>query len=71
MGHAMKCPRCKGVMTQEVFEDLLDDTGNLSFPGWRCLICGEILDPVIANNRESRPMPLLGRARKKFAAQLN
>ena len=47
----MSCPRCKGVMTQEVFEDLLDDTGNLSFNGWRCLTCGEILDPVIANNR--------------------
>ena len=45
----MDCPRCKGVMAQEVFEDLLDDTGNLSFNGWRCLICGEILDPVIAN----------------------
>ena len=47
----MDCPRCKGVMTQEVFEDLLDDTGNLCFKGWRCLLCGEILDPVIANNR--------------------
>ena len=43
----MDCPRCKGVMTQEVFEDLLDDTGNLCFKGWRCLLCGEILDPVI------------------------
>lgn len=67
----MDCPRCKGVMAQEVFEDLLDDTGNLFFKGWRCLICGEILDPVIANNRGSHPMPFLGRARKKFAAQLN
>ncbi len=67
----MDCPRCKGVMAQEVFEDLLDDTGNLSFNGWRCLICGEILDPVIANHRGSHPTPFLGRARKKFAAQLN
>ena len=67
----MNCPRCKGVMAQEVFEDILDDTGNLSFPGWRCLTCGEILDPVIANHRGSHPMPLVGRSRKKFAAQLN
>lgn len=67
----MECPRCKGVMAQEIFEDLLDDTGSLFFKGWRCLTCGEILDPVIANNRESRPSPFLGRARKKFAAQLN
>jgi len=68
----MSCPRCKGVMTQEVFEDLLDDTGNLSFKGWRCLTCGEILDPVIANNRGAHPTPpLVGRARRKFAAQMN
>jgi hypothetical protein len=58
-------------MAQEIFEDLLDDTGSLFFKGWRCLTCGEILDPVIANNRGSRPEPFLGRARKKFAAQLN
>jgi hypothetical protein len=67
----MTCSRCKGVMVHEVFEDLFDDTGSLCFKGWRCVICGEILDPVIANNRGSRPAPLLGRARKKFAAQLN
>lgn len=66
----MECKRCKGVMAQEIFEDLLDDTGSLSFKGWRCLSCGEILDPVIANNRGSHTEPLLGRARKKYAAQL-
>lgn len=67
----MECPRCHGIMVQDVFEDLQDDTGSLSFQGWRCIICGEILDPVIANNRASRPTPLLGRARKtKFATQL-
>lgn len=67
----MDCPRCKGVMVQNVFEDLRDDTGSLYFNGWRCLICGEILDPVIVTNRASRPSPLLGRARKKFATQLS
>lgn len=58
-------------MVQDVFEDLEDDTGSLYFKGWRCIICGEILDPVIATNREARPSPLLGRARKKFATQLS
>lgn len=67
----MICSRCKDVMVQELFEDLYDDTGSLCFKGWRCVTCGEILDPIIANNRDSRPAPLLGRARKKFAAQLN
>jgi len=58
-------------MIQDVFEDLHDDTGSIFFRGWRCITCGEILDPVIANNRQSRPSPLLGRARKKFATLLS
>ena len=66
----MTCPRCKGVMVQDIFEDLHDDTGVLFFQGWRCVTCGEVLDPVIASNREARPAPMLGRARKKFATQM-
>ena len=66
----MECPRCKGAMAADLFEDLSDDTGALGFTGWRCITCGEILDPVIVANRASRPLPLLGRARKKFATQL-
>jgi hypothetical protein len=57
-------------MIEEIFEDLQDDTGSLCFPGWRCMVCGEILDPVIARNRESRPAPLLGRARQKTLTRL-
>ena len=67
----MKCHRCNGIMVQDIFEDMSDDTGSLSFPGWRCITCGEVLDPVIARNRESHREPLLGRARKKFATQLS
>ena len=63
----MDCPRCNGLMVRDAFEDLLDDTGSLCFLGWRCISCGEILDPVIVTNRESRPQPLIGGARKKFA----
>lgn len=62
----MECPRCKGLMVQERFEDMLDDTGCLCFKGWRCIICGEILDAVIASHRESRPDPLIGSARRRF-----
>lgn len=66
----MDCPRCQGLMVHDVFEDLLDDTGVISFKGWRCVCCGEILDPVIATNRETRPAPLASGARKKFAMLL-
>ena len=66
----MECPRCHNVMFGDVFEDLRDDTGALSFNGWRCVICGEILDPTIIKNRTCRPSPLLGRARQKVASRL-
>jgi hypothetical protein len=66
----MNCARCQGVMVQDVFEDLDDDTGALSFTGWRCLLCGEIVDPVIASHRHTRPTPLSGHARKKCAPHL-
>jgi len=45
----MVCPRCNGFMLQEVFVDF--DGTDGSFEGWRCLVCGEIVDPVIASNR--------------------
>ena len=67
----MRCPRCQGTMVPDTFEDICDDTGSFSFSGWRCVTCGEILDAVIARNREFRREPLLGRARKKFATQLD
>ncbi len=57
-------------MVQDFFEDMHDDTGALSFNGWRCITCGEVLDPVIAKNRESHREPLIGRSRKKFGTQL-
>ena len=47
----MPCPRCSGLMVNDWFQDLLDDTGEIDFYGTRCVMCGEILDPVILMNR--------------------
>ncbi len=66
----MECPRCNGVMVSDRFEDVADEAGAMKFAGWRCITCGEILDPVISANRQSHHEPLLGRSRKKFATQL-
>ncbi|NKB80472.1 MAG: hypothetical protein GKS05_00960 [Nitrospirales bacterium] len=66
----MECPRCNGVMVKDAFADIQDDTGAREFFGWRCILCGEILDPVISVNRQSHHEPMLGRSRKKFATQL-
>jgi hypothetical protein len=66
----MECHRCLGFMVEEAFEDMQDDTGVLSFQGWRCLICGEILDQTILKNRAVRPLPFLDRARKRHSVAL-
>jgi DNA-directed RNA polymerase subunit RPC12/RpoP len=61
----MECRRCLGFMVEEVFEDVKDDTGAVSFPGWRCVTCGEILDQTILTNRAECPRPFAARARKR------
>jgi hypothetical protein len=66
-GHsAMNCPRCASYMVHEPFEDLRDDTGELYFYGWRCLGCGEIIDPVILANRKNKPAPIESKTRKRL-----
>ncbi len=47
----MHCGRCRGLMVADRFTDLLDETGQITFGGWRCVSCGEIVDPVIVTNR--------------------
>ena len=51
------CPRCQGPMVSEQFMDLLDDSGQFAVICWRCLVCGEVADPVILANRLNRPEP--------------
>jgi hypothetical protein len=41
-------------MVVDRFTDLLDETGQITFGGWRCLACGEIVDPVIMSNRQRK-----------------
>ena len=43
------CQRCGGKMIFEKFYDV-----NNIFFGWHCVICGEILDPVILLHRLSQ-----------------
>jgi hypothetical protein len=45
----MACHRCGGRMISEKFYDL-----SSIFYGWHCVICGEILDPVILLHRLSQ-----------------
>jgi hypothetical protein len=42
----MRCCRCKGMMIHEKFYGQGDD-----YWGWRCILCGDVLDPVVMGNR--------------------
>jgi hypothetical protein len=43
----MKCNRCFGEMVYEKFYGSQEH-----FWGWRCILCGEIIDEVILENRQ-------------------
>ena len=49
-----RCSRCGGLMVVEQCFDFLDDSGHLSFFANRCVQCGELVDPVILQNRRLR-----------------
>lgn len=40
-----RCPRCSGLMVAEWCQDLSDQRAQ------RCVQCGEVIDPVILQNR--------------------
>jgi hypothetical protein len=44
----MKCSHCNSAMNYQKFYNTQG-----YFWGWRCICCGEILDPVILENRRS------------------
>ena len=46
------CHRCGGLMVREFCTDLLSSTGELDFISCRCVQCGEVVDPVILQNRK-------------------
>lgn len=54
----MTCTRCRGCMVDEWFTDIRDDSGQLKFPGWRCLNCGDVCDGVVMSHRaDHQPGP--------------
>ena len=59
----MACARCQGPTVPEVFVDWTSGGGHLSFPGRRCLLCGDITDSLILSHRATRPKPGACKAR--------
>lgn len=63
----MKCGRCTGLMTEQLWINLNDEASQVWVEVWHCLNCGEVVDAVILENRKNLPKPTYGRARLKTA----
>jgi len=48
---SLSCPRCGGLMVIEQGFDSLFGAGPANIPLRRCVQCGEVIDPVILQNR--------------------
>ena len=69
---AHTCARCGGLLLTQHYIDLLDDTGQIDITAWHCTMCGEVIDPVILENRHSPPPNLLyGSKPRKFSQQVS
>ncbi|HUK55287.1 MAG TPA: hypothetical protein VLY20_01360 [Nitrospiria bacterium] len=48
----MNCPKCGGRMNFEEFFSSATEGTSWAYEGWRCIYCGEIIDPLILLNRK-------------------
>jgi hypothetical protein len=58
----MTCTRCQGCMAKDHFLDLMESAESMWIPGWRCLNCGNVLDPVMERNRRGQGMAAVASA---------
>jgi hypothetical protein len=50
----MTCTRCKGFMVLDDLIDLRESFVPMWMRGWRCIACGNIVDPLILRHRRAR-----------------
>jgi len=63
----MECVKCLGLMVSDRCVDLAE-SGDREFGGWRCLVCGNITDPVIVANRLQPTAPKRPLRKRQLAA---
>jgi hypothetical protein len=51
---SIRCSRCMGLMIVEGAFDSIVGAGHADFLVRRCVQCGEVVDPVILQNRRSQ-----------------
>ncbi len=47
----MECVRCQGLMVAECFSEMKQTGGLEVIQFWRCINCGEVVDPLIDHYR--------------------
>lgn len=63
----MNCSRCQGLMCAVDFLLSASTSGQDCSSGWRCIICGDIIDAVIVWNRIRTKSPRLSPSKQKPA----
>jgi hypothetical protein len=58
----MTCVRCRGLMVSIRMEDACGSTTQ-GYVAWRCLLCGDVVEPGIVANRRARHEPIRNTAR--------
>lgn len=48
----MTCERCNGLMVREQICDLQGRSSSLCLDGYRCLLCGDLVDALILEHRK-------------------
>lgn len=47
----MECTRCGGLMIDDNLIDIQESSVPMWMKGWRCVSCGNIVDPLILRHR--------------------
>ena len=47
----MRCVRCDGLMVADNLIDMQESSIPMWMKGWRCVSCGNIVDPLIQRHR--------------------
>ena len=47
----MPCQRCQGLMVADHFIDMQDDRGHCWLNAWRCVNCGDVVEPGILRHK--------------------
>ncbi len=53
----MQCTRCEGLMVTDHLLDMQESYGPMWMRGWRCVSCGNVVDPLIQRNRMRQNSP--------------